>query len=222
MDTDLSRNDAATAARRQRLRPPPPKAEQVVSDGNGDLASTRHGLSQRIRALREARRLSVTTLAGAAGVSPGMVSQIEHGQATPSVATLVGIANALGVKVGELFEDERSPNGNVVRRADRAAVDYPDLGVRDETLSADPTGRLQVLHSIIDPGLDSGAAPFVHGSDAECVLVLEGEITITLADTSVRLEQGDTVTFPGDVPHGFLNEGTETAHLVWIITPASY
>lgn len=149
-----------------------------------------------------------------------MISQIESGKVAPSLSTIVNLATALETRVATLFQDIPE-SGRVVRRADRRAVDYPALGVHEEAISADPTGRLQVLLSRIEPGHDSGGQ-FTHGSDAECVLVLTGSVTIILGTERVKLEQGDTVSFPGTIPHGYANEGETVAELIWIITPESY
>ena len=208
------------AARRQRARSGRRDDGNVAGvSSDAELASA--VLARRVRELRVAAHLSVTELARRANISAGMVSQIENAKATPSIATLVGIAGALDARIADFFEDRVEP-GRVVRRGERRVIEYPAIGVRDEMVSADPTGRLQVLIAHIDAGRNSGREGFVHGSEAECVLVLEGQITIVLADQEVDLEEGDCLTFSGDVPHGFSNKGTCPARLVWIITPVSY
>lgn len=60
----------------------------------------------RLRALRKARHRTLRTVAEAAGISEGYLSQIERGQANPSIATLQQIASALGLKVADLFGDD--------------------------------------------------------------------------------------------------------------------
>lgn len=210
----------ARHARRRRARSgqgPIGTATGIANDADVTAAA----LGRKVRELRQAARLSATELARRANVSQGMISQIESGQATPSISTLVGIARALDARVADFFDDHVEP-GRVVRKSERHIIDYPAIGVRDEMISSDPTGKLQVLVAHIEGGRGSGNEPFVHGSEAECVLVLEGQLTILLGEQEVDLAEGDCLTFSGDVPHGFVNKGTATARVIWIITPVSY
>src|SRR5690348_2095617 len=60
-------------------------------------------LGGRIREARRRRHMSGRELAGLADVTPSFISQIELGQATPSVSTLFRITQALGIDMGDLF-----------------------------------------------------------------------------------------------------------------------
>jgi transcriptional regulator with XRE-family HTH domain len=193
-----------------------PKPDRETAD-NGFRAT----LSTRIAALRKQHGLSVTALAAAADVSPGFISQVERGQALPSIATLVRIAAALGVRVGELF-DTPAPVGRILRRAERTGYAYPNSGLRDEVISSDHDGRLEVLVAYVAPGGGTGGEPYVHGAATEFVLVLDGRIELWIGDEVHHLEKGDTLTFPGTMPHGYLNRWDEPAELLWAMTRASY
>lgn len=186
-----------------------------------DLPALRSTLGQKVRMLRKQRHLSTRALADAAGVTSGFVSQLENGHAMPSVATLLRMAEALEVRVGDLF-DTPAARRQIIRRAERRRFDYPQLGVSDELISADPNEHLEVLMGYIDPGGGSGAELYTHGADTEFVLVLAGEIILLLGDERHHLETGDAVTFGGDIPHGYVNEGREVAQLLWVMTPLSY
>ena len=60
-------------------------------------------IAQRIREYRQGRKQTVANLAASSGISKGMMSKIENGQASPSLATLGSIARALEVPVTSLF-----------------------------------------------------------------------------------------------------------------------
>src|SRR5882757_403798 len=62
-----------------------------------------------LRKHREEAGMSLRALAREVGVSPSLISQIEHGKATPSVATLYAIVSELGISLDELFFD--NPRG---------------------------------------------------------------------------------------------------------------
>ncbi len=63
----------------------------------------------RVKELREAKGWNQTILAYHAGLSPSQVSLIETGKRNPSATTLKGIADALGVEVGDLFPKAQAP-----------------------------------------------------------------------------------------------------------------
>ncbi len=63
-------------------------------------------IGSRVRAERKSRKLSQEALARRAGVTLNAISQLERGVSNdPHYSTLVGIAEALGVSVGELVEE---------------------------------------------------------------------------------------------------------------------
>jgi transcriptional regulator with XRE-family HTH domain len=190
-------------------------------DGFSQLDAAKRDIGVRVRALRVERQLAVRDLAEGAGVTPAMISQIERGTVAPSLATLLGIARTLDVHVSDLFGFE-PPTGSVVRRDERRAVDYPDLDVRDEWLSADASGRLLVLRVSIGPRTVSGPELSVHGRQIEFVLVLSGSVEILVGADRVSLEEGDAVTFSGEVPHGWANPSDGRVELLWVTTPGNY
>jgi len=59
-------------------------------------------LGSLVRDLREARELSLTALASAAGVAKQAVANLEKGEVVPSLVTLAQLADALGVDLLEL------------------------------------------------------------------------------------------------------------------------
>ena len=197
-----------------RIRRPAPEAAPE------SLPELRRTLGGRVRARREQLQLSTRALASAASVSPGFVSQLENGHVMPSVGTLVAIAAALDIHVGDLFAAAPAAHG-VLRREDRVAFEA-NPGVSDEVVSLDPTDRLEVVVGTIAAGASSGDELYSHGADTEFVLVQRGTLDIFLGDETVTLREGDAVTFSGDTPHGYVNRSDEPAVVVWVMTPAAY
>ena len=70
-------------------------------------------IGARIRERRRIAGLTVQELADRAGISRRLMTQIEHGQANPSLVTVTALARALGREAGLLLLDE--PFGNVDR-----------------------------------------------------------------------------------------------------------
>lgn len=180
-----------------------------------------HDLGRTLRALREARQMSLKDLADAAGVSESFVSQIERGAANPSVASLRRLAEALDTSVGALFEGPKNAS-KLIRAAERPKLVHPKLGWEDSLITPRGAQRLQVIHSQIHPGGGSGDEPYSHDSDEECVVVLSGRLEMNVAGEVFLLEQGDSLTFESRLPHSNTNPGPDETEVLWIITPPSY
>jgi transcriptional regulator with XRE-family HTH domain len=103
-------------------------------------------LGRKVRGLREARGLSLRSLAAKAGVSESFVSQVERGQANPSVASLRRISQALETSIGFLFEDG-SAAGRVIKASQRARLVHPQRKWEDSLLTPRNSQRLEVILS---------------------------------------------------------------------------
>jgi transcriptional regulator with XRE-family HTH domain len=178
-------------------------------------------LGRRIRRFREDRGLSLRALAQAAGVSESFLSQVERGVASPSVASLRRVAQALGESVGSLFEGP-SVSGKLVRVRDRHRLVHPQRHWEDVLLTPRETRRLQVILSTIEPGAGSGDEPYSHDSDEECVIVLKGCLDFWVDEERFDLQEGDSLVFESRRPHRNSNPGPGKAEVLWVITPPSY
>ena len=183
--------------------------------------STDLQLGPRIRALRQARRLTLRDVADRAGVTESFLSQVERDVTSPSIATVHRIAGALDLSIAQLFAEEPS-SGRVVRREARRRIAYPGLKAVDEFLTSNMAGRLQVILSTIEPGGGTGEEPYTHDSDEEVVVVLKGILDLWVADEHYVLREGDAITFPSRLPHWNVNHGEEPATVLFCVTPPSF
>jgi transcriptional regulator with XRE-family HTH domain len=178
-------------------------------------------LGTRIRRLREERGRSLRTVAETAGMSQSFLSQVERGVASPSVASLRRIADALGESVGAFF-DGSGGSGTVVRVRDRRRLVHPGRQWEDVLLTPPGAKRLQVILSTIEPGAGSGPEPYAHDSDEECVIVLEGCLEFWIEEERFELQQGDALLFESRRLHRNRNPGPGSAEVLWVITPPNY
>jgi transcriptional regulator with XRE-family HTH domain len=201
--------------------------EAVAADDGDDfgagesVVTTREMLAARIRELRQSRRMSITALAKQAGITGAMVSQVERGVTNPSVATVARIATVLGVSVAELFQVEH-PKEMVVRPGDRRKIVYPNADIVDEIISSDPTHQLLVLECRVGPMTGSETQMPSLGAAVEFVLVLSGTLEITVGGQTHILNDRDTLTFDGRLPHIFFNHTDTDVRLIWVTSPATY
>lgn len=178
-------------------------------------------LGARIRALRQARRLTLRDVSERAGVTESFLSQVERDVTSPSIATVQRIAHALDLSIAQLFAEEPA-TGRVVRREARRRVAYPGLRAVDEFLTSNMAGRLQVILSTIEPGGGTGAEPYTHDSDEEVVVVLSGVLDLWVGDEHYVLREGDAITFPSRLPHWNMNHGETAAVVLFCVTPPSF
>jgi transcriptional regulator with XRE-family HTH domain len=179
----------------------------------------REQLGRRVRQLRQAKGMSARDLAARSGLTTTYISRLENAKLSPTVATLSRLVAAMGETVTSLFTGEPEL-GPVVRAADRTPLQ--SSGVADFRITPSWATRLEVLESIVAPGHGSGSRSHTHLGDEECVLVLEGSLTLWLDAEEYALGPGDSATFPCQRPHHWLNRGDLPCRVLWIITPAVY
>lgn len=174
-------------------------------------------LGLRISRFRALCGMSVRSLAAAAGVSPGFVSQLENGKANPSVATLRKLAAALGVSSAELLDANPGYTRGVLRAADRPH--HRLRGVDKYVVSTPPLRNFEVYAGRFEPGGSTGDAPCSHGDAQEMVVVTVGSVIVELVDEEYLLHQGDSIEFLTSVPHRVRNSSDELAEILWVISP---
>ena len=177
-----------------------------------------------IRQLRQAKRLTLQELADKAGLSIGLLSQLERGRSLLAVATLMRISVALEVPMNFFFSratDAGSEESDIVVRAkDRRQLTFPGLGISEDLLSPNLAGPIEMLLSTIEPGADCGEA-YSHGGD-EAGLLISGTLDLWVGERYFALKTGDSFSFPSKIPHRYKNSGTVKTQIVWIITPPFY
>jgi transcriptional regulator with XRE-family HTH domain len=170
----------------------------------------------RIRRLRLQARVSLRALAAQTAFSPSFISQVEHGQASPSIGSLQRLADALGVTLGEFFEGDGGGDGLVVKRRQRARLDSAWSAARLEALGkARPGRRLEAVLVSLRRGGRSGRRPHAPAHE-ELAFVLRGQVRLELRGGVERLGPGDAVTLPAGEPRRFSNPGPARAELLLV------
>jgi transcriptional regulator with XRE-family HTH domain len=171
----------------------------------------------RIRATRLARGLTLGQVAAAAGLTEGFVSKLERDQVSPSVASLVAVCEALGLKVGDLFD---APESAIVRAGDGAQINFGGSDAKEYLLSSGNQSSIEVLHSVIEPGGSGGAELYALNCEVEFVYVLRGQLEMVLGPERHLLNTGDAMTFRGRDPHTWLNPSDQQVEVLWVMSPA--
>ncbi|HEX5994372.1 MAG TPA: XRE family transcriptional regulator [Jiangellales bacterium] len=175
-------------------------------------------IGAKLRAARLAAGLTIEKVADAAGLTKGFVSRLERDEVSPSVASLVAVCAAIGLRVGALFEPPRTA---VVRSAEKPRINFGGRKVKEYLLTPGTQQHLEVIHSLIGPGGTGGTEAYTLDCDAEFVYVIAGRLEVLFAGETIVLEADDSLTFPGREPHTWRNASqTEPCQVLWILAPA--
>lgn len=162
-------------------------------------------IGHEIRSFRHKMGLTISELAKLAKLSPGMLSKIENGLTSPSLATLQSISKALNIPVTAFFrkyEEDRDASyvkageGLVIeRRGSRSGHQYQLLGhSTSKTFSVEPY--------LITLPEGSEVFPLFQHDGMEFIYMLEGKMLYMHGDRSYLLCPGDSLFFDASTSHG--------------------
>ena len=162
-------------------------------------------IGRQVKRYRKQLGLTITDMGNRTGLSAGMLSKIENGNTSPSLATLRSLSTALNVPVTALFrqfEEQRDAtfvqagNGLAIdRRGTRAGHQYQLLG---HSVHSD----VSVEPYLITLESDAEVFPMFQHAGVEFIYVLEGSMVYRHLNATYTLTPGDSLFFDSDAPHG--------------------
>ena len=172
-------------------------------------------VGQRVKALRESLQLSLRDLAERSGVSAPMLSQVERGETSPTLAVAARIASGLDLSLSQLLRLDETHHVVVVRQDDRRQGEGRAKGHSYELLTPPlPGQRVELSEHTLQPNAATGGegdAPIHEPGSRETVYVKAGYVDLIVDGDRQSLEAGDTVTFDADLSHHFENPGNKQA-----------
>ncbi len=176
----------------------------------------------RVRALRDAMSLSLRDLAERSGVSAPMLSQVERGETSPTLAVAARIAAGLELSLSQLLRLDEGGAVSVVRAGERRAGGDHAGGHGYEILTPPLPGlRAELSRHTLAAGAATGGPgdPPMHEPGArETALVERGHAVLVVDGERHELTTGDCATFDADLPHHFENTGKEEAVLLAVVS----
>lgn len=162
-------------------------------------------IGNQARQFRRDLNMTVNEVAKLAGMSAGMLSKIENGMTSPSLATLSALAKALNVPVTSLFrqyEEQRdatyvrADQGLVIeRRGSRAGHQYQLLG---HSIGKD----VSVEPYLVTLSEKSEVFPLFQHAGQEFIYLLAGRVRYRHGNRTYELGPGDSLFFDAQAPHG--------------------
>jgi transcriptional regulator with XRE-family HTH domain len=179
-------------------------------------------LGPRVRALREAMDLSLRDLGERSGVSAPMLSQVERGETSPTLAVASRIAAGLELSLSQLLRLDEAEGVTVVRRRDRRPGGARARGHAYEVLTPPlPGQRAEVSRHVLAAGAATGGPddpPMHEPGSRETAVVTAGRVRLVCDGRTHDLEDGDAVTFDADLPHHFENAGDDEASFLAVVS----
>jgi transcriptional regulator with XRE-family HTH domain len=195
------------------------RSETAKTSSNGTAVTTDVAIGARVKSLREAMDLSLRDLAERSGVSAPMLSQVERGDTSPTLAVAQKIAAGLDLTLSQLLRLDEDRHVVVVRAGKGRT--RRRRGHRVEELTPPlPGQRADVSVHTLAPGSATGAAddPPVHEPGSrETTVVIAGTAELFIDGQRHELRDGDSVTFDADLPHHFENNGEADARLIAVV-----
>ncbi len=179
-------------------------------------------IGPRIRALREAMGLSLRDLGERSGVSAPMLSQVERGETSPTLATAQRIAGGLELSLSQLLRLDESDGVTVVRAGQRQPGGARQQGHTYEVLTPSlPGQRAEVSEHTLESQAATGGPgdpPMHEPGSRETAVVTSGTIRLVCDGIAYDLGTGDSVTFDADLSHHFENPGDTEASFFAVVS----
>ena len=199
------------------------RADPEAGSSRGSDEPAKLQLGRIVRERREQAGLSLNALAAESGVSTGLLSQLERGSGNPSYNTLIKLAHALGVRVGDFFggQDPEPKLAELVKAGSRRRLLLSERDMVYELITPSMNGRLGMIRAQVAAGWSNETVPFRHEGE-ECVLVVEGSLDVVVGEERYHLVEGDSLTYDASAPHWYANNGDRPTVFVGAMTPPSY
>lgn len=185
------------------------------SDGFAETtANTIAAIGARIRELRLARSMTLQVLADATGLSPSMISVVERGRSSPSIGSIIVIAEALDVPMSDLLAVKTRPDTELVVRPEAHEVIETARHVVRRLIREDRTRGVTLAINEYEPHTGSAVRPITH-EGYEYGYILEGILTVEVDGVSHVLGAGDLISYSSQRQHRIWNHGNARVRALW-------
>lgn len=164
-------------------------------------------VGEKIKIFRESKGLLLKDVAELTGFSTALLSQMENHLVSPSLGTLIKMAKALGVKVGDFLGETQGEPFTIVRKDERktisrfASKEGVKYGYLYESLGHEKRDRhMEPFIVTLEPATVKASKTSVHEGE-EFIFVLEGEMEVILGNHTDVLFPGDSIYYDSTIPH---------------------
>ncbi|MER5616207.1 XRE family transcriptional regulator [Streptomyces sp. NPDC002215] len=182
-----------------------------------ETAAALRTVAHNVRAARTRAGLTLDELSRRAQVSKGALVALEKAQGNPNLATLVRLADTLGISVSALMQGPSEGRVRVVTAETVAPLwTGPQGGEARLMLTTSGPAPVEIWRWRLEPGEEYPSHPHQAGV-TETISVTAGRMTLLVDGEEHPVEAGQTATFEGDAPHAYRGSGTGTCHLIMTV-----
>ena len=177
-------------------------------------------VSQAVKARRKALGLTLRALAARSGVSASMISDVERGAKSPTVATLALLADALGQPIAKLLQVPTAPAGRiqVFRGAERRTAIDPASGARRDPLGPhQASSKVEFLRYAVPPHRTAGPFAAHPRGTVEHMHLAAGSLRLVCGEETADMQAGDSCLCRADAPHRFDNSEGNVEALIYLV-----
>ncbi|HEX9742390.1 MAG TPA: cupin domain-containing protein [Nitrospiraceae bacterium] len=178
----------------------------------------------RLRQIRQDQDITLVELAKTAGIDIATISRIETGKMTGTIESHMRLANALGVKLTDLYsgiEEARVKEGVSVQPAgQRTDVYVHEAGKSSVAILTKDVLKKKLMPVLvtIEPGGSTAEEEAKVGTE-KFLFVLDGQLEIHVGKEKYTLRRGANIYFDAAIPHQLHNSSHRICKCLVIITP---
>lgn len=164
-----------------------------------------HAIGNQVRIARNRHGLTVARVAQLTGLSPGMLSKIENGNALPSLTTLHALSRVFRVPMTYFFETHEEAQGCCYVKKDGGLFIESrgsKVGHKYQLLGHGVGTEVSVAPYMIELTDTSEVFPLFQHPGVEFIHMLEGEVIYQHGGRQHHLSPGDSLFFEGSTAHG--------------------
>ncbi|WHQ73543.1 helix-turn-helix domain-containing protein [Pantoea sp. Lij88] len=175
----------------------------ITTDAGADVASVNQAVSDSIKSWRKRQKLSLDELSRRAGVSKGMLVEIEKGAANPSIAILCKVAAALGVSVADIVNVSHAPDAWLIENSEMPVLWQGEQGGSAQMLAGTRgPDMIELWRWQMFPGELFSSTGHSSGT-LELLHVEQGTLALTVGEQTLVVHQACAAVARTDMPHAY-------------------
>lgn len=178
------------------------------------------GLGLKLRMLRRQRRLALTQVAAATGISSSFLSLVENGKNDLTVARLIKLVSYYGVAVSDLLPDEVEQPAEILRREHQRHI--PSRSEKMDLYLMTHEGNRAMTPVMATYEVGGGTHEFLSYDSEQWDHVLEGTLAVMFeGEETIVLNAGDSAYYSAKRPHKYKNIGDGPARALHVRSPGN-
>ena len=161
-------------------------------------------IGENIKKIRKDRNLTIDALSADAGVSKGMISEIERGIRNPSITVLWKIANSLKMPLNYFLKQDNGSSAMVYKLGN-----HPDITGAGYTfhplMDFDEDKKFEIYFTEYKAHTETDSSTHYKGVE-EYACVTSGALTVCINEDTYTVREGEVIHFAGDKKHNYRNE----------------